>query len=359
MPDQDKTRKPDTENATTAMHDQRFKVPGDVVNRATADLPDEQRSLIRWLHSHAAETNLSLKQVAERIRYDDSTLSRVFRGVYTGNLGDVCAAIARMKDLVEKRATIKRAPFVTTSVSRKIFRVCETAHTYQKVAFIYGESHIGKTTALEEYARTHNHGETVYTRMPTGGNLGHFIREIAKSLRISRELKEWQLRERIKGAFDDRMLFIVDQAHECFRTQFPTRATLALLFIMEIFDQAKCGVVIAGTKTLRDEFETGKASGILKQLSMRSIASLQLPDRPTRSNMAEFAAFYDLPPAEGEYLELQDSVLNTEALGKWCTILQAASRVAAKQNQKLTWAHVTRAYDGLKALSNLDNTRGN
>jgi DNA transposition AAA+ family ATPase len=338
------------ENAVVAMHDQKFKLPGDVVNKATAELPEEQRSLIRWLHAYACDRNLSMSDLAAKVRYDNSTLSRVFRGVYSGNYSDVCAAISRFKDLEEKRSTIRRAPFVTTSLSRRIFKILEAALTFQKVAFIYGESQIGKTTTLEEYQRMHNHGETIVVRMPAGGALGNFLKELAIALRISPEQKEWQLRQRIKRSFDDRMLLIVDQAHECFRSQYSNRSTLSLLFVMEIFDYAKCGVVIVGTRTLRHELEAGRNKDILRQLGLRSLAGLQLPDKPSATNLNEFAAHYGLPAAEGEALMLQSEIIRDQGLGKWCTVLQAASRIAAKEGKKLTWAHVIRADAGLKSL---------
>ncbi|MBI4024819.1 MAG: AAA family ATPase [Verrucomicrobia bacterium] len=337
-------------NAVMAMHARKFRIPGDVVNKATANLPENQRGLIRWLHAHGAEHDMSLAELAGKIRYDDSTLSRVFRGEYDGNLGKICDAIASYKDLAERRASIKRAPFVMTNLARKMWKVFEASLTFQKVVYVYGESQIGKTTAGIEFARTHNHGETIYVRMPAGGAMSNFLEELAISLRISPQQKEKELRRRVVRSFDDRMLLIIDQAHECFRSQYSHRATMSLLFAMEIHDRSGCGLVIMGTNTLREEIEQGRMKGVLRQLGLRSLLSLQLPNRPSTADLNKFSDAYGLESPEKEALQLQTEIIRDYGLGQWCCHLQAASRIASKHGKKLAWSHVLDAHAGIKAL---------
>jgi DNA transposition AAA+ family ATPase len=338
---------PEHGTAVAAMHARRFKIPGDVVNRATAELPDHQRSALRWLHAHGAENDYTLAELGRKIRYDETTVYRVFYGKYEGRIDNVVAEIESLRKLTEERAKSRKLDFIETALAKKIWRVCEAALEFQRLAFIFGDSQIGKSTALKRYAADHNHGSTIYMSIPTGGALSHFLDALAVALRISPQQKDKELRRRILGAFDDRMLLIVDEAHQALLTK---RTINPLEFVRELHDARGCGVVLAGTNVFRDGIETGSLAPLLKQTRRRRLVGLQLPNAPAAKDLNAFAAAYGLPPASGESLQLQTSVIRDEALGMWLTLLRMASKLAAKQQKKLVWAHVQQAHAGLQTL---------
>jgi len=340
-------------NAIATMTGRKFRIPGDVVNKATANLEDDQRSLVRWLHAYAAEHDLHLAELAAKIRYDESTLHRVFNGKYDGKLENVCREIAAFKKLAEARGSITKLSFIETAMSRQIWKLCDTALTYQKIGFLFGDSQTGKTTALMSYARLHNHGQTIYVRMPTGGVLGLLLSEFAQALRMSPQQKEKELRRRVIQAFDDRMLLIVDEAHQVFVTNEGNSRIRSLEFLREIHDRSGCGLIICGTNTARDEIMSGRHSKLLQQLERRALFTRQLPNQATRRDLDMIAAAYGLESAHGEGETLQAETIRESGLGKWCTFLQAASRIASKQGKKLAWAHVIAAHAGIKALEKL------
>jgi hypothetical protein len=340
-------------NGLEAIQATRYRIPGDLVNRATATLPDEERSALRWLHSYASERNIPLEDLAALLKRDDGrpysrdSVYQALTGRRTesgASLAPFVAAIDRLRKIEEARAGASRAPYIETTLTRRIWKICETALAFQRIAFIYGASQIGKTTALEEYARTHNHGETIYVRMPARGSLGDFTRWLAKALRISQSLKEWQIKERIFSAIDDRMLLIIDQCHECFRSSTSERSISSLLFIMEIFDRCHCGVVLVGTTEFERGVTDSRYSGTLRQLTRRGLPKpLRLPDKPTEKNLNEFAAAYGLPPATGPAHTLQSDTIRDHDLGIWLTTIQAGQKIATRRNEPLTWDHITTA----------------
>lgn len=346
---------PDTFNGIDAMSKQKIKIPGDRVNKATAELPDEQRSAIRWLHAHGVENDMSIEDLAAAIRRDKNTLYQVFTGSHGASKENITQEILAYQRLALARRGARKLDYIETALTRKVWQLCEAALTYQRIAYIIGDSQTGKTTALKEYARTHNHGETIYVSMPEGGILGCFLAECAAALRMSPQQKEKELRRRICEAFDNRMLLIVDEAHQCFQTS--SRRSLrhirALEFIREIHDRSGCGVVISATNTLREEMESGTAKGVLTQLARRRLAMLQLPNVPTDGDLNTFAAAYGLEPAEGEYLDLQRNMIRDEALGMWLTLLRMAANRAARAKRTLAWADVTTAYNGLRQLESI------
>jgi hypothetical protein len=329
------------------------RVPGDIVNKATSDLPDNQRSAIRRFHALYMEQNLSIDEAAKLIRKDGSTLSLVFRGKYNAALDKVVEEIESYFDLSDKRSAGRKVEFIKTKLTTRIWQVCDVALELQRWAYIFGESQIGKTEALLAYARAHNHGSTIYIAMPTGGALGNFLTALAKKLRISPQLRESELRQRIIEAFDDRMLLIIDEASRCIPQGGrgnAERRVASIEFTREIFDESHCGVVVCATNIFRDEMEDGILEKILRQSKRRRAVSMVLDDIPTPEDLNTFAAAYGLAPAEGKALELQNLLCGDEALGMWLTLLRLAAKTASDNKQKMAWAHVLSAEKGLCLL---------
>lgn len=336
-------------NASTAG----LRIAGDVVNRATAELPDNQRSAIRRLHAHYVENNLTLGEVGRLVDYSDAAISTLFRGKFEGNLDNIVNAIERYFKLEEERGQSRKLDFIKTSLTERIWKVCGSALEFQKIAFIFGDYQIGKTEALIAYRNAHNHGSTIYVRMPTGGSLSNFLMALARELRIGTSLSVTRMRERIKAAFDDRMLLIVDEAHCTIREHGRSqRSVESIDFIREIFDEKKCGVVICATNVFRDAMDTGALFKILGQTKRRRLCSLQLPSMPTQGDLNTFAAAYQLPPSSGLARDLEKRMVQDEALGMWLTLLRMGAKIAGKRKEKMTWNHVLLAEAGLRELEN-------
>jgi DNA transposition AAA+ family ATPase len=341
----------DTAASEPIFHHGQSRIPGDTVNKASADLPDNQRSAIRRFHAYYAEHNLSLAEAANLIRISDSSLSLLFRGKYPAKPDGIVSEIESFFELAEKRTAGRKMEFIPTRLTRRIWSVCETALEFQRIAFIFSESQIGKTEALEAYARAHNHGSTIYIAVPTGGSIAHFTAKLAEKLRIGYRGNSADLRRRIIEAFDDRMLLIVDEAHRCISQTFRVESKIQTIdFIREIFDERKCGVVICATKAFQEAMERGALEKILKQTKRRRLCALNLPDVPTREDLNSFAAAYGLQESKGPARDLENKIVADEALGMWLTILRMASKLAAQRKQKMSWDHVIAAHAGLQDL---------
>jgi DNA transposition AAA+ family ATPase len=348
----------------------KLNIPGDRVNKATADLPDEQRSLVRWLHAYYDDHDFTLDELAAKLKQPNgNSYSRAsLYALLTGRRAEegigvdkMCAAIKAFKHDIDRteritteRGTIKRIGCVATTLAKKIWKLCHAALIYQKIVFIWSDSQIGKTFALLKYAADHNHGETIYVRVPEGGALYAFMEELAVALRISPQQKIGELRRRIIDSFDDRMLMIVDEIHNCYVTGDGKAHVRVGEFIREIHDRTRCGVLICGTYVGQKAIFTGKQAELTKQLRRRALGKgLHLPALSTEKDLAMIAEAYGLPSAAGEALKLQKEINEADGLGVWMTHLQAASRIASKRGQTMTWAHVVKAADSLKALEKM------
>jgi DNA transposition AAA+ family ATPase len=329
----------------------KFTIPGDVINMATADLPDAQRSLIRWLAAHCTERDISAHGIAAKLKqsngkpYDGNTVYKIFTGKHEASLANFVSAVEDFKKDWEEKKTILRV-FVITALTKRIWEVCDSARIYQKIAFILAASQVGKTTALQEYARRNNHGETIYVRMPAGGNKRDFIMRLADQLHISRSENWRSLLMRIMNAIDDRMLLIVDEFHQL---SVGSVKADTLELIRDIVDTCKCGCVLCGTH-LDPDLVDGKYKKLFSQTDLRALCKCVLPNKPGKGDLNAFAEAFGLSHATGEALDLQKEIIRDFGLGRWCTILQAGSRMASKGKRNLTWNDVLNAQKAFVSL---------
>lgn len=325
------------------------KIPGDLVNKATSELPDNQRSAIRRLHAHYMENALSMEDTGKLIGVTAPVISQIFRGKYGAKLDNITEAIEKYFELADKRASGRKLAFIETSLTRRIWNVCDAALEFQRIAFIFGDQQIGKTESLIAYRNTHNHGSTIYVRMPTGGALTNLLKSMARALRISENMSLPVLRERVKAAFDDRMLLIVDEVHLAIREN-SMRPVDSINYIREIFDETKCGVVLSATNVFRDAMNSGGIQRLLRETKRRRLCALQLPNQPSQQDLNTFAAAYGLPPASGAARQMEKAMIEDEALGMWLTLLRMGAKLAAKENRPMNWNHVLMAQAGLKEI---------
>jgi len=347
-----------TENTAVARKDipetqvrQSWSIAGDQVMQITKDLPENQRDLIRWLYFRSLEEGVSLKDAAEAIKYSTTVLWRVMKGEYGADIGPVCDAIEAYKRICDQRAGLARQSFVETDTAKRIWKICDAAITYQSIAMIFGDSQTGKTWALQEYARLHNHGATKYVRLPASATVQVVVRALADACGLSHKHGYESMRDRIHRAIDGNTLVIIDELHQAFNTYTVTARVAVLEVIREIHDRTGCGMVLCGTNVAREEIERGQHKLILEQLRRRGIFRLQLPQVAPWADRVVIAASYGLPEPTGSARDTVDEIVNSSGLRAYVSYLQAATKMAAKRKQPLSWRHVQDAYDTVKAYS--------
>lgn len=313
----------------------------------------DQVDLIWWFFSHAKESRWSLTRCSVELGYDsDTTMYRVFNCIYGAKLDNVCARILRFKKTVEARGNINDVPFVETSIARKVKQVCQAAWASQSIAMIWGDTQIGKTYALQHYARENNHGTTKYVRMPAKAGIQIVAKEFARACYVSADASFEGIRERILKAVDSSNLVIVDETHEAFISYLKTSAIAIMEFLREIHDRTRCGMVLCMTNIGRDEIEHGKLSPVLKQLSRRGVIKLQLPDQAPESDFHLIARrAFKLEKPEGDVLEIVRTIRHLNGIGVFCHYLKIGARIAKNAGEDFSWDHFRLGYNTLASLS--------
>lgn len=336
-------------------HNRKYRIKRTQIEAWLANVNDRTARIIRWLHDYASTSDLSTDEIGARLRqgngkpYSGDSVYQALTGRRTeSQLDPFLDAVDRLAGLERERQTITRAGFVETNLTKKIFSVCDTARNFGKVMFIFGRSHIGKTTALREYTRRNNSGATIYFRAPAGGAKGRSLYILAKTLHQPLGTNQATMEENVIACFDERQVLIIDEAHQFLDSKVGLKA---LEFFRELQDRTGCGLVISATEVFEHAMNDDPAvAKILGQLKMRSLIQAKLPDRPTKANLTQFAKHFGLPAPKDEALDLQTEVIKSHSLGRWLSIIEGASRIASKGSQKLDWSHVLKSHAALVQL---------
>lgn len=241
-------------------------------------------------------------------------------------------------------------PFIETALSQRIWRTISSARKYNRFAFVFGESQIGKTAAIEAYAA--RFADTVLVRMPTSPTLASFSRALSEKLGAPGYYSRAERTAYIIRNLTRDHVLVVDEAHQAISTEKRVTKNHAKIFefIREIHDTTRCGVCLVATNILREAITHGQIAGILQQTVRRSTFALRCPDEPLAEDLARFSAAYGLEPAADDAFALQSSLVSERGLGMWLTLLRMAATVAAKKKRALLWSDVSDAVQTLRRL---------
>lgn len=349
---------------------------GDIVERGIQRNKPEFQDDLRWWYRFGGERSYSDAESARQLGVDPGTYSKVLRGCYVGTTGLVLPPPVKMLSRIRairaqerEAAQTRNAGRVKTPTVEEIWQVCDKAHADRLIAFIFGESHVGKSEALMWYRDENNHGRTLYVDLQGATGVQDVWRAFAVALRISPSTGTAKLRQRVIAAIDRSNLVIVDEFHSITQTYQHASSLKMVIAIKEVKDRTGCGMVICSTDVGRSEIESGRDAKFLKQLWRRGVLKLQLPAALRVSDVREFAKAYGLDfPAAPKGVETWKSLRREHpdfaGLGlceriaydfgvqHLVTVLRDGTKRALKREQEPSWAHANAAqeiYDGLSA----------
>ena len=315
-----------------------------------------------WLYSYAQEFHLNEADLAVKMgAYDKNTLYQLFRGLYgvfkdgrCSSWSNIIKAIRAFKAVELEEMKKKNIGIIDTEVKQTVFHACDAALADGMPAFIYGASQIGKTTALLEYKRLHNHGRTVYLRMGSNWTKARLVRELG--ILFGNGMKHaliWELEDKIVHSLSRYNLLIIDEFHLALETTAERASKEIVEFIREVYDRSGCGLVLSGTKVGLEGLEGGRNRMLFDQLRRRGVVKVVLPDVPPRRDINEIARTFELPAPQGEDLKRVKSLIQTRGLGVFIKYLQKAYAVTRKAKSELTWDAFRKVANGYLALAHM------
>ncbi len=348
---------------------------GDVVEAGIRRQKAEFQEDLRWFWRYSGEKRLSQSDSAELLGIDSGTFSKVMRGAYTGTGGILLPPPTKMLSRIrvlrnqEREDALRRsAGRVKTPTVAEIWQVCQKAWADRLIAFIFGDSHVGKSEALKWFRDENNHGATLYIDLQGVTGIQDIYREFAKALRISPDRPMQKLMPAVHAAIDRTNLVIVDEFHHITYAYQKGSSIRMVNALKSIKDRTGCGMVICATDVGREEIETGKESKLLSQLWRRGTIKLQLPAALRVGDVRAFAEAYTLPFPEAQPgetwkslelaepgfdgLRICDRIAHDFGVQHLVSVFRDGGALAKKKDRPIQWADVTAAqgvYDNLSA----------
>lgn len=290
------------------------------------------KALLLWLFREAKSKGYSLGDIGRQIGYDTTTVSRLFRGRYEGNLDNVMSAVRRYKHLVDERGRMVRADFVETSIWTKVRDTCDLALVHQMPAIIMGVSQIGKTTALEEYARRSEYNVRL-VRIPAAPGFRGVIEAVADACNVTTRCTTELLRRRVARSLDQHSLLIVDEFHQLAISAGSHSGLKCAEWLREVADTSGCGVVYCGTHAVDNDLINGPLKGWMEQIRERVIKRTRLPDRLPDGDIRLVAKAYSMPEPDDTVMPL----LRTMRMNRLVKTMMLAGNLARRQQRTLDW----------------------
>lgn len=352
---------------------------GDAVEAGIKKNNPEYHDDLRWWWRYSIDQRMTQGDAARLLGVDAGTYSKVLRGTYVNGAGQVLSPPAKMLSRIrvtrtqERENTEKRNQGrVMTPTVEEIHKVCRKAWSDGQIAFIFGESHIGKTEALTWFRDENNHGATIYVDLQGVGGVQDVYRAFARALKISPDTAIAKLMPRVIAAIDRTNLVIVDEFHHITYAYQKGASNKMVNALKSIKDRCGCAMVICSTNVAREEFTegTGHEAKLLKQLWRRGVIKLQLPDALRVGDVRAFASAYRLPfppePEEGNDtwkrlraahpafpgLNVCEHVAYAHGVKHLVSVFQDGNKRATKRSRELIWEDVIVAqkfYDDLSA----------
>jgi DNA transposition AAA+ family ATPase len=260
--------------------------------------------------------------------------------------GDQAKVTAKVRRWLDTRGWAPQAPsalppapgFVIMPTAEKILAALAYAQHAPTMAVISGGAGIGKTYAIEHYARS-NPNVWILTGEPSVKSPATVLSYLADVLAVNERSCDRRSRAIVERLRDTAGLLIVDEAHH-----YPT---LVLEQLRYVFDQSRIGLALLGNlgiyTRLEGEGRSQKHAPLFRRIGMR----LTLP----RPRTQDIAALLDAWGTEGREERRLLGLIGGRlgALGSMTMVLRMAHMLSA--GQSISAAHIDAAHRQLTELS--------
>lgn len=235
------------------------------------------------------DSGRSQTKLALVIGINAGALSSFMRGMYVGDNHKLCDKIESFFQLEnERRSGLIEPDFVLTRQAEKIKQFVVMAHAYNTMSVIFGDSGIGKTKTLKEYARQYPKNVHYIQCNPFMRSKFGFLQQLclAANLPLGRQNIVSSFNRLATEGAARGALIILDDA----QTLAGCRGANTTIFevIRALHDQG-VGFVICGNSSIRGDVTTTEHEELYQQFASRA-KILQVSDKFTREDVADVIA---------------------------------------------------------------------
>ena len=318
-----------------------------------AFLPEDVRDPIVAFHSEIlGNPGWNWKRVKESIGYDSSTMSKVFRGIYTGSYDNIATAISAFYD----RSAAEAAPseLVHTPIVKTIWSAMDYARANHTGTLVIGPSRTGKTATALAYAAQRDKRRLpvcVYIACWPSGGVAAVRSALCRRLGIPTRLNPAIADEKIIAGIGRNRLLIVDEAHRLLGSKSGSKC---LDYVRAIADEVKCGFAILATVRFEDALL--ESAYMFEQLIGRIEAPIRVGEQIGPADWHPIAAQFfpdGIKALSPDTLRSLERIAN--ASGHFASIIHVmhlAQRDAAHRQEPLADSHVRKAIEWRRAKFN-------
>lgn len=317
--------------------------------------PENQRAL-SWCYAYSQDKELTVPQFADSAGISSSTLSKIISGSYVNprdtseryDLPEIMSQSIQTYQATVAAAMPSHVNYVSTETCRKIFFNCNLAKESRTPVFLMGASHIGKTTALEQY-RDANPSNTYLITVTSGMGAKGLAVAMAEECGVSSSGSLSTITRRLRKVVTREKLIILDDFHVLTLSASPRGFLAAMEFLRAMYDVDKCGMLFSTTDLDYDRITKDYATA-LHQCFRRGIHRPHLGKLPLRKDVQAILAAHGLkwPNKTTQILvgetsykpsSLLQELAQTAGLKAITERLRYALKLAAHDACAVTWLH--------------------
>ncbi|MCX5497293.1 AAA family ATPase [Kaistia dalseonensis] len=305
----------------------------------TDDVQEALRSEVRQI---IESEGLTQAFIAREAGLAPGTFTPWLGGTYKGDNVDKARAVQRWLETRQARgrtaATLPAAPkFVATLTATNILDVLAYAQTAPDFGVIVGGAGIGKTTAIEEYARRASN-VFVVTAEPVLASPNNMLSALADVVTVAERRSVYLSRAisaKLRGTAG---LIVIDEGQHL--------SSAALDQLRTIHDKAQIGVVVAGNESVFSRLQGGERNSQFAQLYSRVGMRMSQPKARAKDICALLEAWKITDARVVSMLKLVAA--KPGALRQMTKVIRLATMLAAGDGaDALSEQHVRRAWNQL------------
>jgi DNA transposition AAA+ family ATPase len=291
-----------------------------------------------WLHGYTLDVlHGSRSALVAWMGVDWSTITKIWTGRYEA---EPTKFLERVRHLRRRAERVGDTTFVETEVTKRVWALCDIAKVQNAIVMLVGPSGRGKSEPLKEWKRRTNHGSSLYVDCPESGGLRALLDEIAKAAGVGQGKPNHELTGVLMRSFDYRHTIILDEVARLL----PTRSAniTALEFLRRLHDVRGCGLVLVCTDVFPKAMKSGALDKWFQQLAGRIEATLTLPERVSRSEVAEIcSAFCTNSDPSADLIAMALDVARSDGrMRRLFWALRTAVRMAEEKGEALAAGHL-------------------
>lgn len=325
-----------------------------------------QTCLLECVH-WCLQNDISRQEFSSQAGIDSTTVYKLCKGTYVNPKGEQLQVSPDMLTKLDRWLSDQRITqalskdFVMTPTAKAVQRGCALAMESRTPVFLFGPSQIGKTTALEHYARSRQ-STVIYLRMSIVGSHAAIIQDLARAMHLRAAGVRNDIFKAALRTMTRDMLVIIDEAHELLHNQGRKSFFKSIEIIREIYDRVGCGMVLSFTDVMWDRVVQSKHED-LQQLYRRGIHRIALGTAdglPLRDDVETLLAHAGLHmPMAGEVITVTGTknqplprplqvnawdalteIIQQDGTKALCERLRYANELADRDGEPITWQYL-------------------